>query len=135
MNRRKIFIKTICVLLLIPLRVSAQNYNDNFSEYEMLEEKPKFKGESLSAFTYWINSNIKYPLIARNKCIQGTVKVRFTINEKGKVVNAYIENSIHPLLDAEALRIVRKSPKWTPAIHDGVPVKVSYTIPVIFKLR
>ena len=103
--------------------------------YMDLEETPKFKGEGIEAFSFWVSPTIKYPPKAKKQIIQGTVLVRFTINTKGKVINAYIEDSSHPLLDAEALRVVRKSPKWAPAKINGQHVMVSYTIPVIFKLR
>ncbi|MDR1172313.1 MAG: energy transducer TonB, partial [Bacteroidales bacterium] len=61
--------------------------------------------------------------------------VEFTINQKGELVDAKISRGVDPLLDAEALRVIRSSPKWTPGKQRGKTVKVKYTFPVVFKLN
>ena len=58
------------------------------------------------------------------------VVVSFVVNKKGKVVNAKIEKSISPELDAEALRVVNASPDWTPGMQRGVSVNVQFTFPI-----
>ena len=78
---------------------------------------------------------LKYPEDAKTDGVEGMVKVRFVVGKKGKLEEVSIEQGVHPLLDAEALRVVLKSPKWKPAKKDGKPVKVSYTIPVNFSLK
>ena len=61
--------------------------------------------------------------------------VCFVVDKDGTVSDAHVHQSVHPLLDEEALRVVMKSPKWKPAKKDGEPVKVSYTMPVMFYFR
>jgi protein TonB len=69
-----------------------------------------------------------------DKKISGTVLVRCTINETGKPENITVMSGIDPELDAEALRVVNMMPGWIPGKLQGKPVKVTYTIPVRFKL-
>ena len=101
--------------------------------FVVVEEMPSFPGgiEALKAF---VASSLKYPTIALENGIQGQVHVRFVVAENGSVTDAKIEGSVDPSLDKEALRIVNSMPKWKPGKQRGMPVKVSYTIPISFKL-
>ena len=98
----------------------------------LLDEHPTFKGGSPNDFALWVAKHVKYPKYAKEIGIEGTVKVHFVIDKKGKVSEAHVHQGVHPVLDQEAVRVVLKSPKWKPAKKDGRPVKVSYTIPVMF---
>ena len=60
--------------------------------------------------------------------------VQFIINEEGDVVDVMVLKSISPLLDAEALRVVRGLPRWEPAFHEGENVKCLFRLPISFKL-
>ena len=64
--------------------------------------------------------------------VEGTVMVCFVVDTDGIISDAHIHNSVHPALDREAIRVIMKSPKWKPAMKDGKPVRVSYTMPVMF---
>ncbi len=61
--------------------------------------------------------------------------IRFTITESGAVENVFVRGRSEPLLDSEALRVVKLIPAWQPAKFKGVPVKVSYTIPIDFAIK
>ena len=93
---------------------------------------PLFKREG--GFRYYVMRNTVYPKPAIDSGIQGIVLVEFSIDQKGKTFDAKVIQSVHPLLDAEALRVVRSSPKWTPEIQRGKKVKVKYIFPFVFKL-
>lgn len=80
----------------------------------------------------WVARHVKYPKYAKETGIEGIVKVHFVIDKKGRVSEAHVYEGVHPVLDKEAVRVVLKSPKWKPGKKDGMPVKVSYTIPVAF---
>lgn len=80
-----------------------------------------------------IKSNFRYPESALRQGIQGTVSIKFTIDETGAIQNIATE-SPHPLLTAEALRIVSLLPRFQPATQNGNPVRVPYSIPIYFKL-
>lgn len=100
-----------------------------------LPEKPykpaEFKGGK-SALTKYIKQNLHYPEKAMNKDIQGRIYVKFTVNRYGKIQNAKIARSIHPLLDREAMRLVKNMPDWTPAKKGNETVESEQILPVIF---
>lgn len=81
-----------------------------------------------------IFGNLSYPAAAIDSNIQGTVMVRFTITPTGEIDTLYVTKAVHPLLDAEALRLFREMPRWRPVMSRGKPVALTYDIPVIFEL-
>ncbi len=96
---------------------------------------PTFNGGDPSVeFKKYISANLIYPEEALEKGIQGTVIVQFTIDSTGNVVNELVINSVNPLLEKEALRIIRSSPKWSPGKLGNKTVPVPYTIPVEFTI-
>ena len=104
----------------------------SFSEIEV---KPTFNGEDANAFSVWVNSRLKYPEKAKADGMQGRVLVQFTIGTDGAVSDVKLLRGVCEELDAEALRIISSSPKWEPGKLDGKPVPVSYTFPIVFKLK
>ena len=101
--------------------------------YDVTETLPQFPGGQGVMMKY-LAANIKYPASAVKAKKQGRVIVAFVIQKDGSVTNARIVRSVDPELDAEALRIVKAMPNWTPGTQDGKPVDVNYTIPVVFSL-
>lgn len=99
----------------------------------MSQIMPEFPG-GITGLQRFIAKNVYYPKEAIKEDIQGKVFVRFIINEKGFIENESIVRSIHPLLDKEALKVVRSFPKWEPGRQNGKAVKVWYTVPIVFKI-
>ena len=89
---------------------------------------PSFPGGQ-SALINFMNENKKYPEQARKDSIEGNVVVSFNVESDGTITNAQVVKSLHPLLDAEALRVVNLMPKWEP----GFPSR--YNLPIYFKLN
>lgn len=96
--------------------------------------KPQFHGGD-AAYKKYLAQNVKYPAEAMKKRIQGSVRIGFTVNPDGSIVNAKVERKVHSLLDNEALRVVKSMPKWIPGRIDGNPVPVKMYIPVNFRLK
>lgn len=102
--------------------------------------KPTFDGGNLSnTFAKWVYENLQYPEEAKIAGIQGRVIVNFTISKEGKLTKVHLLRGVHPLLDQEAIRVVKASPdKWTPAMYEANgkswPTSISYVFPIIFKL-
>jgi protein TonB len=118
-------------------KIQHANLSQNKAEdqvYLIVEDMPLFPGGD-KALKQWISENIKYPEAAKAKKIQGKVYVSFIIDPQGKVENPKVLSGIAPDLDAEALRVVSQLPKWSPGKQKGAPVKVSYTVPVLFTLK
>jgi TonB family protein len=93
---------------------------------------PTFKGKGTEGFSAWVTAHLKYPKDAKAAHIDGTVFIKFVIGTNGGVQEVEVEKGVFPSLDAEAVRVVKSSPKWKPAIKDGRPVRMVYHLPVIF---
>lgn len=100
----------------------------------MVEQKPEFPGGE-SAMYKWLSDNIVYPSVASEEGVQGRVVVEFVVGKDGSISNVRIVRPRHPALDKEALRVVKAMPKWMPGRNNGQPVKVTYTLPVTFRLQ
>ena len=96
------------------------------------EHEPHFKGGDMAAFEKWVAGHVKYPAGCST---EGTVVVKFVVGRNGKVQELEVVQKLDPLLDAEALRVVGSSPKWTPGHNYGKPVRTTKTIAVKFKRR
>ena len=83
----------------------------------------------------YLKSHVQYPKECEEMCIQGRVIVNFVVERDGSITQAKVIKGIHPLLDAEALRVVNGMPKWLPGRQAGIVVAVKYTIPVTFRLQ
>ena len=104
--------------------------------FQLVEEKPSFNGGNAADFSKWVNERLVYPKEAKDKKIEGRLVLSFVITEKGKMTDVRVLRGADPLLDAEAVRVVSSSPAWVPGKNkDGEYVPVTYTFPVIFKLR
>ena len=103
--------------------------------FAIVEDKPMFQGKDANEFTKWVYNNIEYPEIAKENGIQGRVTVQFTIDKDGSVKDVKVLRGVDSSLDKEAVRVIQKSPKWSPGKQRNKPVKVKYTFPIIFQLR
>jgi len=102
--------------------------------YVIVEEMPTFIGGDL-ALRKWIKENVKYPNITRESDIQGKVYVRFVVMWDGSIDKVTIARGVDPLLDKEALEVIKKLPYFNPGFQNGRPVNVWYTVPVDFQLQ
>lgn len=101
--------------------------------FQVVEEQPMFPG-GMGEMMKFLQQNVKYPKEAQDQGKQGRVIVQFVVNKDGSISNDTIVRSVDPLLDAEALRVVRSMPNWTPGKQKGEAVRVRFTLPVTFRL-
>ena len=110
----------------------ADGPDHNLSFYDRLERKPAFKGkegaDGLEAFKAWVQKNLKKAADGAT----GTVEVRFVVGRNGGVQEVQAIKGGTPAMRAEAVRVVQSAPKWKPAISDGSPVRMPYTLEVRF---
>jgi len=104
------------------------------SVYTVVEQMPVFKGGN-DALNRYILENIVYPKESKDKLTEGTVYVSFIVNQKGKVTKVKILRGVDHLLDAEALRVIKSMPDWTPGKQKGEVVSVAFTLPIKFRLE
>ena len=100
----------------------------------IVEDMPEFPGGELALRKY-IAENVRYPEMAKENDIQGTVYVRFVVDTDGSVKNVEVIRGVDQLLDKEAIRVVQSLPKWKPGKQRGKAVRVSYQLPVYFRLQ
>ena len=107
---------------------------DTINVYDCVEQMPSFPGgtQKLKEF---IEENLRYPKELEESCVQGRVIVRFIVERNGKLSNVKVVKSVHPVLDKEALRIVKLLPRWIPGRQNGITVRVKCYIPIIFRLK
>lgn len=104
------------------------------SIYYVTEISPEFPG-GRQAFLDYLKANVNYPAQCREAEIQGRVLITFVVQKDGSIKNASVLKSVHPLLDAEALRVISAMPNWKPGMEHGTSVSVQYTVPVNFRLN
>lgn len=102
--------------------------------FMIVEDMPEFPGGEIALRKY-IAENIRYPEMAKENDIQGTVYVRFVVTKSGSIGRIEILRGVDPLLDKEAIRVVKTLPKWKPGKQRGKSVNVSYSMPIKFQLQ
>ena len=100
----------------------------------VIEQMASFPGGN-RALREFLSEKLNYPEEAAKEKIQGRVICQFDIDEKGYVSNIKVAKPIHPLLDAEAVRVISIMPRWIPAKQLGVAVKTRFTLPITFCLN
>ena len=106
---------------------------DTAAVLRTVEQLPEFPG-GIVEFMKWLTRNLRYPPIAQQQKIQGKVVVSFIINKDGSIAGPRIVTSADPILDREAMRVVKMMPRWKPGMEDGKPCRTMFAIPVNFQL-
>lgn len=107
---------------------------DTSDVFSVVETVPQFIADKGGAHA-WICKNLKYPSKAVDEKKEGRVVVTFVIEKDGSITDAKVLKKVSPELDAEALRVINAMPKWKPGVQRGQNVRVSYSIPVQFKIQ
>ncbi|MBF1544225.1 MAG: energy transducer TonB [Prevotella salivae] len=121
------------LVLLFSFMTSTAQTKKNDMVFDVVEVMPQFPGGQIAMLQY-LMKNIKYPEQAMKEGIQGRVTVRFIVEKDGSISDVKPVLSVHPLLNKEAVRVVKSMPKWTPGKQNGKPVRVRFNLPVMFKL-
>jgi protein TonB len=102
--------------------------------FDVVEQMPSFPGGP-SALMQYLNSNIKYPVVAEENGVQGRVVCTFVVEKDGSITDVRVVKSVDPSLDKEAMRVVKGMPKWIPGKQNGQAVRVKFNVPVLFRLQ
>jgi protein TonB len=100
----------------------------------LVEVKPTFKGGDLEEFRKWVQKRVTYPQQAQDNGISGRVYLTFVIERDGAVSTVNIVRGVDPLIDKEAQKAIQSSPKWSPGLQRGRPVRVRFSIFLNFTL-
>ena len=102
--------------------------------FQVVEQMPQFPGGQ-AAMMKFIADSLRYPSVVCTGGVEGRIVVRFVVDCKGNILNPLVVRSVDPLLDREAIRLVKLMPKWIPGRQNGKPVNVTCLIPIRFKLH
>ena len=97
----------------------------------VIDEQPEFPGGEVARVAF-ISENVKYPEEARKEKLQGLVRVFFIVETDGSISDIKIARGAAPILDEEAMRVVKSMPKWKPGKHEGKEVRVQCCMPITF---
>ncbi|MBB6236749.1 protein TonB [Pedobacter sp. AK013] len=112
----------------------AQHNADKVYDFVSVKKQPAFPG-GISNFYRYLSHEIKYPEAAKKSNTKGKVFASFIVEKNGALTDIQIIRNLTPETDKEALRVLNKSPRWNPALQDGVPVRVKYNIAINFDLK
>jgi protein TonB len=150
--KRVIFVTIIVVLLMmsvgdiaraqnVPLIIDPDKVDEYLAErkdtinvYDVVEQMPCFPGGQ-GRMLEFIEEKMQYPKKCAEKGVYGRVIVAFVVERSGKLSNVTVVKSVHPVLDKEAIRIVKLMPRWIPGRQNGITVRVKCYIPIIFRLK
>jgi len=114
-----------------PIKPDEPVEKDQDETFVIVEDVPHFPGGTTALQEYLI-SNTHYPKKAKEEGVSGTVWVRFTVDESGKVKNVMLDKKLYTPLDKEALRVISSMPDWKPGFQHGKAVPVELVLPVMF---
>ena len=122
----------LCLMTANAQKTVVSQSNQNV--YDQVEEMPEFPG-GMPALIEFLQTNIKYPKDAIKQEVGGRVMVMFVVETDGSISNVRVARKVFPSLDEEAVRVVKTMPKWKPGKEKGRPVRVNFTLPVVFSTK
>lgn len=117
----------------VPPAVTEEEEVAEAEIFTVVEDQPTFPGGDEARIRFLTN-NIKYPQMARENSIQGTVYVTFVVERDGSVTDVRVLRGIGGGCDEEAIRVIKAMPKWNPGKQRGKPVRVQFNMPIKFTL-
>ena len=133
MNMKRFLMMALATIIMMST-ATAQTVKKNEEKiYDECEVMPEFPG-GYQAMLKFIIKESEYPKEAEKRGEQGTVVVSFVIEKNGMPSNFKIKNHATPTLDAAAIKVLKKMPKWKPGTVKGKTVRVRCVLPVCYKL-
>ncbi len=117
-----------------PVVIEEEKEEEEQPIFTVVEKDPEFPGGTDALYKY-LAENIKYPQLARDNGITGKVYITFVVERDGSIANPKILRDIGGGCGAEAIRVVKAMPKWTPGKQRGKAVRVQFNLPVNFNLK
>ena len=120
-----------------PIPVATEtttNENDNNEVYLVVDQMPEFPG-GMGALMKYFSDNVRYPVYAAEKKIQGRVICQFVVNKDGSISDIKVIKGVDKSLDREAVRLIENMPYWKPGVLNEEKVRCKYTVPVSFRLQ
>ncbi|MBR4970424.1 MAG: energy transducer TonB [Paludibacteraceae bacterium] len=116
-----------------PMEVQEEE-EDEEEIFQVVEKVAGFPGGQAKLMEF-LRKELVYPQIAIDNNVQGRVIVQFVVNKDGSIQDVKVARGVDPVLDEEAIRVVKKMPKWIPAEQRGKTVRSRFQLPVMFKFK
>lgn len=130
---RKAFLIFTTICCSISLFAQSDTTTEAPKVFTIVEQMPEFPGGDEALFKF-IQENVQYPTQERDNNIQGRVIVGFLVYEDGSIHDVIVKRGVSEGLNNEAVRVIKKLPNFKPGKQQGKPVRVSYVLPLVFKL-
>jgi len=117
-----------------PIEIEEEEEVEDDVIFTVVEDQPEFPGGE-EARQRFLEDNLRYPTMAREAGIQGTVFVTFVVETDGSVTDVRVLRGIGGGCDEEAVRVVQMMPRWEPGRQRGQPVRVQFNMPIRFRLN
>jgi periplasmic protein TonB len=117
-----------------PIDVPTKPVDKPETTFVIVEQMPEYK-DGMKAMFQFLADNIKYPAIARENGIDGTVYVGFVVWNDGSIRNVEVKRGRSGGLNEEAARVIAMMPNWKPGRQNGKAVNVAFTVPIKFTLN
>ena len=117
-----------------PMDVQEEEEEAEEEIFQVVEKMASFPGGNAKLMEF-LRKELVYPQIAIDNNVQGRVFVQFVVNRDGSIQDVKVTRGVDPILDEEAIRVVKKMPKWVPAEQRGKTVRSRFTLPVMFKFK
>jgi len=117
-----------------PVLQAPEKFEDPNTIFVAVEQMPEFPGGGRALFEY-LSRNVKYPRLAQETGIRGTVYVSFVVEPDGSISNVKVLRGIGGGCDEEAIRVFSTMPRWSPGYQAGRPVRVSFSASISFRLQ
>jgi len=130
---RKLIFLALTGIAMCLNQAKAQDNSNKVYDFVSVEKQPAFPG-GISKFYDYLAKEMKYPDAAKKNKTQGKIFASFIVEKDGTLTDVQVIRGLTTETDAEALRVLRKSPKWQPAQQKGIPVRVKYNIAVNFTM-
>lgn len=116
-----------------PEQPTVVDMEQNPLNFRVVEQLPEFPGGATELMK-WLTKNLKYPISAERRGIQGKVLAQFIVNKDGSISDICLLNHVDNSLDREAMRVMRLMPPWKPGQMYAKPCRTQVCIPIVFKL-
>lgn len=128
------WLRMACVAAVSLFSMSMMAQSQDSEVFSTCEVMPSYPGGDMAMMKF-LCDNMKYPQEAQTQKKQGRVVVQMVVQKDGSLADFKVQKSVDPFLDAEALRVAKLMPKFTPGKQNGKPVNVRYSIPITFRLN
>ncbi|WP_247236042.1 energy transducer TonB [Telluribacter sp. SYSU D00476] len=102
--------------------------------YTEVDKSPEFPGGVRAMYEY-LARNIQYPTMAARNKVQGKVMTTFVVGEDGTIRDITVKSGVNKEVDQEAVRVIKRMPKWVPGELQGQRVAVQYNLPINFQVE